>query len=273
MNIDWALPDASPKLIYVFILATVPRAAVMGVVMTMPVVGRWPILVREWRIVLDENRKILWIHSQPPAESDAAGTATEVSRSADVDNVSGVRDAISKLSRSRYDAVMFEGEPGTSDSQIVRLLQNEHILNRLSDGIALVDTDLVITWANECFLQWGINNPVGQLFYDALGKSEILGPDFCPFHTALATGSPSTTTLVTDENQYFELYVAPLSAAATSRASLVATLSEVTSEILQQQKLQAIHLAGRQLTDLKPDEIFAMDTQARIDLLKDNIRH
>jgi CheY-like chemotaxis protein len=42
---------------------------------------------------------------------------------------------------------------------------------------------------------------------------------------------------------------------------------------LQQQKLAAIHQAGQQLTDLKPDEIFAMETQARIDLLKDNIRH
>ncbi|MFN3190111.1 MAG: GAF domain-containing protein [Aureliella sp.] len=241
---------------------------------------------------MDENRKILWIHSQRPNQSaaeptnstngqnetnrvatDPAAVNVDVIRSAEVDNVAGVRDAISKLTRSRYDAVMFEGEPGTSDSQIIRLLQNEHILNRLSDGIALVDADLVITWANECLLQWGIDDPIGQLFYDALGKTEILGPDFCPFHTALATGSPSTTTLVTDSNQYFELYVAPLSTAATSRASLVATLSEVTSEILQQQKLQAIHLAGRQLTDLKPDEIFAMDTQARIDLLKDNIRH
>jgi CheY-like chemotaxis protein len=51
------------------------------------------------------------------------------------------------------------------------------------------------------------------------------------------------------------------------------TLSDVTEEVLQEQKLAAIHQAGAKLTDLKPDEIFAMDVDQRIELLKDNIRH
>ncbi len=51
------------------------------------------------------------------------------------------------------------------------------------------------------------------------------------------------------------------------------TVSDVTNEILQQQKMSAIHQAGNQLTDLKPSEIFAMDVEQRIELLKDNIRH
>jgi len=53
----------------------------------------------------------------------------------------------------------------------------------------------------------------------------------------------------------------------------VVTIRDITEEVLQEQKLAAIHQAGAKLTDLKPDEIFAMDVEQRIELLKDNIRH
>ena len=51
---------------------------------------------------------------------------------------------------------------------------------------------------------------------------------------------------------------------------LVITLNDVTAEVLQQQKLAAIHKAGSKLADLKPDEIFEMGVDQRIELLKDN---
>ena len=46
------------------------------------------------------------------------------------------------------------------------------------------------------------------------------------------------------------------------------TVSDVTDEILQQQKLAAIHQAGRELADLRPTEIFMMEVDDRIDLLE-----
>ncbi len=51
------------------------------------------------------------------------------------------------------------------------------------------------------------------------------------------------------------------------------TVSDITEEILQQQKLAALHLAGRELADLRPSEIFMMEVDERIELLKENIRH
>ncbi len=54
---------------------------------------------------------------------------------------------------------------------------------------------------------------------------------------------------------------------------LIVTVSDITDEILQQQKLAAIHQAGRELADLRPTEIFMMEVDERIDLLKENIRH
>jgi two-component system, sensor histidine kinase SagS len=46
---------------------------------------------------------------------------------------------------------------------------------------------------------------------------------------------------------------------------------DITCEVHQQQKLEAIHRAGMMLTDLMPEEIFDMTVEDRIELLKSNI--
>ena len=74
---------------------------------------------------------------------------------------------------------------------------------------------------------------------------------------------------------YYEVHavaIEPTQHPGTTR-QIVVTVQDITEEILQEQKLAAIHQAGAKLTDLKPEEIFAMDVEQRIELLKDNIRH
>ncbi|QDV24046.1 hybrid sensor histidine kinase/response regulator [Aureliella helgolandensis] len=191
-----------------------------------------------------------------------------------VDEVSNPVEALSKLSRYNYSGVFLDGGEGANEDGFVRLLQSERILDGMPDGVALINSEMIVTWANSRLRMWSpLESPGGHNFYAILGNPQIMGPDFCPFHTALATGMSSSSTLQTDDNRYYQVHVAPLTDAATDNAALVATVSDITSEILQQQKLAAIHQAGLQLTDLKPDEIFAMDTSARIELLKDNIRY
>ena len=51
------------------------------------------------------------------------------------------------------------------------------------------------------------------------------------------------------------------------------TVRDVTGEMLQQQKLAAIHQAGIELADLTPDELSHMTVEERIELLKSNILH
>lgn len=190
-----------------------------------------------------------------------------------MDEVASPLEAINRLARADYDAVFLDGNRMDGEVGITRLLQSEHILDGLPDGVALVDADINVTWVNAQLRKWCPDgDPLGKHFYATLGSAHIVGPEFCPFHSALATASPTSSTLATEDNRFFQIHVSPLTNAATESAALVATISEITSEVQQQQKLAAIHQAGRQLTDLKPDEIFAMDTQARIDLLKDNIR-
>jgi CheY-like chemotaxis protein len=172
----------------------------------------------------------------------------------------------------------------------------EDILNCLPDGLAVLSPDLAIVWANQCFGDWfgGVDRS-GENFYSALGNPEILGNCKCPLEACLASGRKYSATLKTDSpleasnSAYFHVHAVllespegtRLKAAAVSeeaniaaeKGRIVVTLSDITEEVLQEQKLAAIHQAGAKLTDLKPDEIFAMDVEQRIDLLKDNIRH
>ena len=138
-----------------------------------------------------------------------------------------------------------------------------------------MDSDMRVLWANDRLIEWAGTGKVpvaGRNFYELLSNPEIMGPDFCPFHTALATSEESTSTLHSEGNRYYQIHAAPVVQSNHSR-QLIVTVSDVTDEILQQQKLAAIHQAGRELADLRPTEIFMMEVDDRIDLLKENIRH
>jgi CheY-like chemotaxis protein/GAF domain-containing protein len=151
------------------------------------------------------------------------------------------------------------------------LLQAEHILEALPDGVAVVNADLRIVWANPALERW-CGGPVnGRGFYDALGSPEILGPDYSPFHTAL-TGKAVSTRLHCRDNRYLELHVTPVYEADGRVGQLITLAREITAVFQQQQKLDAIHRAGQELAALAPAELADMSIEERVELLKLNIR-
>ena len=159
-------------------------------------------------------------------------------------------------------------------SELRGISQSGIMLRDMPEGVALLDSDLRVLWANRRLVEWSgrTESSIGLNFYEMLSNPEIMGPDFCPFHTALATGDESNSTLHTEDSRYFQVHAAPMVHPVHSR-QLVVTVSDITAEILQQNKLAAIHQAGRELADLRPTEIFMMEVDERIDLLKENIRH
>jgi CheY-like chemotaxis protein len=158
--------------------------------------------------------------------------------------------------------------------QIGKLLENDRILEGMPDGIVVLDSENTIIWGNGRLREWTKSESViGSNFYTVLGSPEILGPDFCPFHTALASGRASTSTLRAGDNKYFQVHAAPVFEGELSPQHLIVTVRDVTSEMLQQQKLAAIHQAGVELADLMPDELSLMSVEERIELLKKNILH
>jgi CheY-like chemotaxis protein/GAF domain-containing protein len=151
------------------------------------------------------------------------------------------------------------------------LLRSKQVLDALPDGVAIVNTDLKILWANPTFERWAGSPVGGRTFYDALGSPELLGPDYNPFHTAL-TDRTVVTRLHTRDNRYLDLHVTPAYEPGGKVGRLIGVVREVTAQVQQQQKLDALHRAGRELAALSPDQLAEMSVEERIELLKLNIR-
>ena len=182
--------------------------------------------------------------------------------------------ALAQLAREPFAGVYVSSEYLQEALEIGRLLQNEQILEGMPDGVVLLDSDNSIIWSNGRLGEWfGRDRVVGANFYSVLGSPEILGPDFCPFHTALATGQATSSTLRSGENRYYHVHAAPVREVGVPPRHLIVTVRDVTNEVHQQQKMAAIHQAGMELADLAPAEIAHMAVGDRIELLKSNILH
>src|SRR5262249_39314447 len=111
-----------------------------------------------------------------------------------VEEVQNPIRALSRMSRGGYAGIFVAASHVGDAFRLGKLLQNERILEGMPDGIVLLDSDNTIIWGNGRLKEWsGHETVVGENFYEILNSPEILGPDFCPFQTALLTGKPSSS--------------------------------------------------------------------------------
>lgn len=182
--------------------------------------------------------------------------------------------ALAHLTREQFAGVFVSSKYLQKALQLGTLLQNEQVLEGMPDGVALLDADNSIIWCNPRLSEWSAcETAAGSNFYAVLGSPEILGPDFCPFHTALATGEATESTLRSRDNRYFHVHAAPVRESGGPPKHLIVSVRDVTGEVHQQQKMAAIHQAGMELADLAPSDLAHMAVQDRIELLKSNILH
>ncbi len=156
------------------------------------------------------------------------------------------------------------------------LIQADEILEAIADGVAVVDPDLDIIWANPEFLALADSSveTIGSKFYRALGNPEVIGTESCPFTTAVASRLPSSTVLRIGANRYLRVTVTPVFEHGGTLNQLIALTRDITDETQQQLKVNAIHKAGDELADLTPEELSELGVEERTDLLKYNItRH
>jgi len=185
--------------------------------------------------------------------------------------------ALACLNEGEFSGICLLGD-GVADFRGASLLpQACGILSQIPDGLAILDTRLKILWSNQRFEELtGTGAPATGLgFYEAFGGTpEILGPDLSPFHTALGTGARAQSTLRVSEHSYLQVHVTPVRAAEQSLPGhLVASVRDISAEVLQQQKLNAIYQAGLELGDLSPKELLEMSVEDRVELLKSRIIH
>jgi CheY-like chemotaxis protein len=215
----------------------------------------------------------------PSAPGDPAD-ALPLADHSRVETIEGLAAAVARIGRGpRLAGVILTGSLAAPDGPLVTSARAQRILENVPDGVVLLDDSDTIRWANARFRQWCGREDLGGVgFLEALGRPEILGPEFSPFHAALASGRISGATLRTTDNRYLHLHAAPLLATIPADDwpvgdHVVVSIRDVTHTILEQQKRAAIHQAGQKLADLSPTELADMTIEERIELLKSNILH
>ena len=140
---------------------------------------------------LSDKPKILCV-GEPPA--GAADLLEHLDDRFEIVRVHSRLRAFAQLARHRFDAIYVIPAQDTDGLTIAKWTQSERILESLPEGVALLDAENVIIWANDRLKQWcGKTNVVETSFYEAFDGPEILGPDYSPFQAAISTGHATST--------------------------------------------------------------------------------
>ena len=189
--------------------------------------------------------------------------------------VTGPAQALQLLSEGDVDGIFLEHNESTVGNCYTArdLVRTATMFENMPDGVALLDRDNNILLANRKITEWfGGDQLAGLNFYQAMGNPNVIGSELSPLTTAFARKTTCTATIHVNE-KYYRLNVAPVLGVDGQAIQLVVTLRDTTFHTQQRQKLEALHQAGMALADLRPEEIFEMDVEDRIELLKENILH
>lgn len=199
------------------------------------------------------------------------GQARAIPPEWDVVHVQDAAQGVHLLRTEAFDGFFVPTTPAAVGGLPLQLLQAETTLEALASGVAVVSPDLVVTWANVAFENWCGGSVRGRSFFDALGAPASFGAEGNPLQQALG-GRAITARLPCRAGRHLELTCTPLFDRAGNVTQLVCQGRDVTSEVHKQQKLDALHEAGRDLAELPADQLAEMSFEERLEVLKRNIR-
>lgn len=151
--------------------------------------------------------------------------------------------------------------------------KSQRQIDLLTVGIAFVGPDRRVICVNKAFTQLlGRKVSSGALFYDALGESEIEGPDYCPFASVCRTGT-STVTSVRIRERTFELTFSPNRVSDDEQIGFVIEMRDITSSIEVNETLRRLLEIGAELTDLPSHRLAVNNPEDRISLLRMKIEN
>lgn len=198
-----------------------------------------------------------------------------------------------RLHLGKYDAVI--ARPEVLTALLERFQRDELILQNIDKGLAVLDTEGRILWANPTLRLYTQGDPIGRPLLEALqARVAAVGQFLDPHRPAEADWHTPSASRLEDplgparaghsvhlrlfrphggDQPYLEADIRPVLGPEGQVTQLIALLRDVTSEVSQQQKLDALHQAGRELAGLTPEQLAEMDVRSRIELLKQNLRH
>ncbi|MBA4190638.1 MAG: transcriptional regulator [Planctomycetaceae bacterium] len=192
---------------------------------------------------------------------------------ADVQPVSSDPAEVTRTLRDG-DFVAVVAAPEVMASFMEQFGRDELILQNIDKGLAILDPNGVVVWANPFFCQYAGQDPVGHTLLESLGTGVMASDDPDPIAVARAGRSSSLRLHRTGnpDQPFLEADIRPALDSTGAVTQLVALVRNVTAEVTQQQKLDALHQAGRELAGLDPEQLAEMNVPSRVELLKINLR-
>jgi CheY-like chemotaxis protein len=224
---------------------------------------------------------MLLIGPQPGHLNGVATAAELVSASSDPVEVSH------RLLEGGIDAVI--ACPHVMAELLDRFRRDELIVGNIDKGLAVLDPAGTVTWANAAFRQCArvADDPVGKPFLVVLGGKTIASVERIegkPNHVVLQSSDPldparhgrsASLRLHCPHHTpptFLEVDLRPVMERDGTVSRIIAQVRDISSEVIQQQKLDALHAAGRELAGLDPDLLVEMNPASRAELLRQNLR-
>lgn len=216
-----------------------------------------------------KHRKILVLSGSTAHKGELLELLKQISEITIVDDV---EQALERLNKEDFDAVVSQ----TSDFLPLERASVNHqaieILNTIGEGVCIVADDGTITWANRQMELFGTRvkegvsqhaKKAGEFFRKRLEQEGISSQDQLRPRRYSITDEKS--------NRYFELIATAMLDLQGKLLNIAMVVWEATSSRRQQQRIDAIDKAGRELVRLEADAIAGMTVEQRISLVQDKI--
>lgn len=187
-----------------------------------------------------------------------------------------------EVARRLYDATYAAvvASPEVVGDLFDQFSRDEFIIEHIDKGLAVLNPAGRITWANAVLRDWCGAALVGQPLFAAIGGAveSVEGPPGTRPSEALALAAAGHSLTLRfsrpdfPTQPYLEADIRPVLNTDRSVSRLIAMVRNITPEVIQQQKFDALHAAGRELAGLDPDLLADMNIPSRIELLKHNLR-
>jgi CheY-like chemotaxis protein len=175
---------------------------------------------------------------------------------------------------AEVDGVLFAGEfaKRTQDLQLCA----QGFLDSVPDALVLVDSENKVVWHNQMLqnMAGSESSLIGLSFLEALESPELISPAVLP--TSLDPGPDKVLKAILKmaERKFVAIRASrsPLPAGDGQTLPFTTIVArDVSEEILENQKREALYRAGIELGDLSPEEVTEMSPEDRSELLKDKI--
>ncbi len=172
----------------------------------------------------------------------------------------------------QFDAVI--AEPAILEKLLDESRRNAVILSFADRALAVLDPLGQVTWCNGILAEWCGGAPLGRSLFAAL-RSKVLASDSAdPLELARQNHPVSLRIHRPDATvaEYVEVRLQPIRGLTGASPQILAMCRDVSAEVDQQRKLDALHQAGREMGDLDVSQLSEMSEPERVALLKHNLR-